>query len=201
MASEQSGSEERKDHLAGNDEKSISRSSALENFSFLKEVIRFDEETNEISAANTDWLILRGELLRELFDGFRRFLGREGANIAIKAAGKNSGRRFVDVLSQREIKLDEADMILSVLLNQGGWGKVEMDIKRATKTANFSITNCVTARKIKSTEPSCYFLAGYFEGFCEKLFKVELECIETACEASGDLACEFQVKPKNASNS
>lgn len=176
------------------------RQGILENFSLLKEMMKFDETKNEFQAADTDWLLLRGDLLRELFEGLRAFLGR-GANIAIKAAGKNSGRRFVMTLLNRGMEIWEAESILNMLINQGGWGKAEIKIDVKTNKATISITNCVTARKTTSAAPSCHFLTGYFEGFCGMLFNVETECVEIACKASGDPACMFHVKPEETKNS
>lgn len=87
-----------------------------------------------------------------------------------------------------------AEAVLNLLSNQGGWGRIETKIGTEAKAANFTITNCVTARRIKSSAPSCYFLAGYFEGFCERLSGARAECTETTCKATGDAVCKFQVK-------
>ena len=167
----------------------------LENFSLLKEVLRFNEATNEVQAADSDWLIIQGQMLRELFEGLRAYLGK-GANIAIKAAGKTSGRRFFDSLIERDMQLEETPVVLNILFDQGGWGKAKIDIDLKAKTANMIINNCVLTRNTSSTKPSCHFLAGYFEGFCEKLFKTPTECVETKCKAKGDASCNFEVKAK-----
>ena len=184
---------EPKKPLSEGEQEKPARQGILENFSFLKEMIKFNEENNEIRAADQDWLIIRADLLRELFEGLRTFLGR-GADIAIRAAGKTSGRRFVDILLKRGMVLDEAQMILGLLLNEGGWGKTEIEIDTSAKTARITIQNCVSARGVKSSEPSCQFLAGYYEGFFEKLFNTKISCVETTCKAAGDALCEFQAK-------
>jgi predicted hydrocarbon binding protein len=196
--SSQNGQDNQENETTSKQHKPAKHSSVLENFSFLKEIVRFDEGKSEIVAADADWLILRADLLRELFEGLRAFLGR-GADIAIKAAGKNSGRRFVDILTKRNIQLKEADVVLNLLLNQGGWGKFEMQIDRDAHKVVITIRNCVLARGVKSPEPSCYFLAGYFEGFCGRLFNMEMECVESDCMAVDGSICEFKAKPKRPS--
>jgi predicted hydrocarbon binding protein len=171
------------------------KESSLEAFSFLKEIAKFDAETSEVQAADVDWLIVRGDLMRTLFEGLRIFLG-EDANPAIKAAGKNTARRFIDSLSERGMSAEEANTILNMLVDQGGWGKPETKIDMEAKKAKLIIENCVTARKLKSTEPSCTFMEGWFEGVCEKLFKMDVKCVETACKAKGDETCIFEARTR-----
>lgn len=92
----------------------------LEDFSFLREEIKFDSNIGDLQAANADWLIVQANLIRSLFEGLRIFL-RQNANAAIKAAGKNTGRSFIDNLLERDMQLEEADGILNILVGQGGW--------------------------------------------------------------------------------
>jgi predicted hydrocarbon binding protein len=182
--------------LQANQRKSLKHGEVLENFNILKEMIKFDGTTSEVQAADLDWLIIRGDLLREIFEGLRAYLGR-GANIAIKAPGKTSGKRFFASLLNRNMELKEIVIVLNLLINEGGWGKSEITVDYEGKKATVTLQNCITARKTRSTEPSCTFLTGYFEGFFEKLFNKETQCIETACIAKGDAVCEFQITPKN----
>jgi len=166
---------------------------ALPNFNLLKETLDFDADTSEVRGANSDWVIIRGGLFRDLFSGLSSNFGKEG-NKDLEEAGKKSGKNFILTMLERDFSLNELPTILSLLLNQGGWGKTEIEIDFEKKTAVVTIENCVTARHIKTKEPNCHFLRGYFEGFFEKLFNAQTECAETLCMASSGSACKFQIQ-------
>ncbi|MHA1653066.1 MAG: V4R domain-containing protein [Candidatus Thorarchaeota archaeon] len=46
-----------------------------------------------------------------------------------------------------------------------------------------------------TTEPLCYFNAGYSSGWCSVASGLELEAEEVLCEARGDRACRFVMFP------
>ena len=175
------------------EETPLKREPDISNFNFLKEALEFDSDKNEVQAADSDWVILRGGLLRDLFAALRFILGKSG-NTALEGVGMKVGNNFILTLLERGLSPNEAPTILSLLLNQGGWGKTEIEMDFERKDAVVTIQNCITARNIKTKEPNCHFLRGYFKGFFVKLFNVELECVETECIANGGSACKFRVQ-------
>jgi predicted hydrocarbon binding protein len=46
-----------------------------------------------------------------------------------------------------------------------------------------------------SSEPLCFFNAGYSSGWCSVASGVELDAEEIPCEAKGDAACRFIMFP------
>ena len=166
---------------------------AISNFNLLKEVLEFDADKNEVQTANSDWIIIPGDLLRDIFAALRFVLGKSG-NTVLVGIGKKVGSHFVRTTLEKGLGPDEVPTILSLLLNQGGWGKTEIEMDLEKKNAVVIIQNCVTARNIKTKEPNCHFLRGYFEGFFGKIFNLETECVETSCIASGGSACVFHLQ-------
>ncbi len=174
------------------EENQIKREPEISNFNLLKELLEFNADKNEVQAANSDWVIIRGGLLRDLFAALSNNSGKSGNDL--ERVGKKVGGNFVLTMLESGLSLDEVPTILSLLLNQGGWGKTEIEMSFEKKSAVVTMQNCVTARNVKTKVPNCHFLRGYFEGFFGKLFKVETECRETSCSATGELACKFNVE-------
>jgi len=46
----------------------------------------------------------------------------------------------------------------------------------------------------KSKKPVCDFLAGFFVGMLEEIYKKEYTCEETKCITKGDKHCEFKIE-------
>ena len=176
------------------EEPPLKRESDMFNFNLLKEAMEFDAGKSEIRTANSDWVIIRGDLLRDIFASLRFIFGKSG-NTILKGIGKKVGSNFVHTTLEKGLGADEVPTILSLLLNQGGWGKTEIKIDFEEKNAIVTMQNCITARNIKTKEPSCHFLKGYFEGFFGNIFNLETECVETSCIASGGSACVFHLQP------
>jgi predicted hydrocarbon binding protein len=175
----------------------LTRKALTENFNLLKEVMKYNDSTNELTAAGNDWIVLSGNMLRDSMMGMTLLLG-VGANIALYAVGKLVGNRFVVNLLEKGLSPEEVPTIITLLLNQGGCGKAEVQIDLKNKRGLIIIENCVVAREIKTKEPHCHYLSGYFTGITEKLFGTETECVEIACTAKGDRACEFHIQQKQA---
>lgn len=177
------------------DEIYLKQNSSLENFNLLKETLKFNEETNEITAAESDWLLIRAQFLRDIFDHMSSMNGVDGKTI-LNEVGKITGRNLGKHLLKQGMKPSEIPVILNLLLNEGGWGKTEINIDQKKKMGVITIKNNVIARHKKTKEPSCHFLTGYFKGLSEMLFGIETECSETNCVAKGDLACKFHIRLK-----
>jgi hypothetical protein len=135
------------------EEDQVKREPEISNFNLLKEVLEFDPDKNEVQTANSDWIIIRGDLLRDIFAALRFVLGKSG-NTALVGIGKKVGGNFVNTTLEKGLSPDEVPTILSLLLNQGGWSKTEIKIAIEEKNAIVTMQNCITARNIKTKEPS-----------------------------------------------
>lgn len=164
----------------------------FDNFNFLQQALEFDPSTSQINAANTDWLIFRGKMLREFIAELNKMLGSTG-NAVIEEAAYPIGANFAQELLDRCLEPQEVPLIIELLLNQAGWGKSVTQVDKETNTVTVTIENCVTARETKTAEPNCYFLRGYFRGIYEKIFDAKYQAIETQCIAKGDNACIFKL--------
>ncbi len=170
----------------------MNRKKFTDNFNLLKEIIIYDQDRNQINAADTDWLVVRGGVLRDIFYGISSRMGAKG-NAALVEIGTIVGNNFASEQLERGMRPDEIPTILSLLLNQGGWGKVTVELDAALRKGKIVIENCVISRHTKADEPNCYFLKGYFKGLLEALVKVEVDCVETTCIAKGDSVCQFEI--------
>jgi predicted hydrocarbon binding protein len=186
---------QKKQHPPAKEENPLKYEAAISNFNLFKEVLEFDADTNEVQTANSGWIIIRGDLLRDIFASLRFVLGTSG-NTVLVGMGKKVGSNFFRTTLEKGLGPDEVQTILSLLLNQGGWGKTEIEMDLEKKNVVVITQNCVTARNVKTIEPNCHFLRGYFKGFFGKLFNVEMECVETLCIASGGSACKFNVQQR-----
>lgn len=171
----------------------IKHEEALPNFNLLKEELDFDADRGEVQAANSDWVIIRGGLFRDVFGTLSSDLGKDRKTY-LEELGKKACENFVLSMLERGFGMSELPTILSLILNQGGWGKTEIEMDFEKKKAVITMQNCVTARNIKTKEPNCHFLRGYFEGFFEKIFSTQVECVETSCIANGGSVCSFHIQ-------
>jgi predicted hydrocarbon binding protein len=163
----------------------------FDNFNFLQQSLEFDPNSSQINAANTDWLIFRGKMLREFIAELNAILGPTGKTIIEKAAYP-IGTNFAQELLDRNLETHEVATIIELLVNQAGWGKSVFQVDKGTKGVTVTIENCVTARDTKTAEPYCHFLKGYFKGFYERLYGTKYQGVEKLCIAKGDKACVFQ---------
>ncbi len=173
----------------------LKHTSFLANFNILQEALTFDPQKGEITAANSDWLLIRGTMFRDFINSFDSIFG-SGGRIVLDETGRMVGRNFVSNLLERGLQSAEIPTVLELLLNQGGWGKATVKLNMESCSGNIIIENCAVTRCIKSREPSCYFLKGHFQGSAEKIFGVNVVCVETACMTKGDSACIFQIQPR-----
>jgi predicted hydrocarbon binding protein len=164
----------------------------FDNFNFLQQSLEFDPNSSQINAANTDWLIFRGKMLREFLTELNSILGQTAKNV-IEEAAYPIGANFAQELLDRGLETQEVPTIIELLLNQAGWGKSVTQVDKETKTVTIRIENCVTARESKTAQPNCYFLKGYFRGVYEKVYGAKYHGIEKLCMAKGDNACVFQL--------
>jgi predicted hydrocarbon binding protein len=151
------------------------------------------EETNR--ADKTDTLRLQGNILKDIREGTKTIFDLSG-DTAREGIGQAVGDTYADYLIESGVPISEAPRILSSLLTQGGWGKVEVELDLQRKTGIVTIVDTENLSVVHSETPSCHFLKGYFEGLIGKLADAEIQCEEESCMSKGDLACKFNISPK-----
>ena len=65
---------------------------------------------------------------------------------------------------------------------------------RAGPPAVLRVSRCPVCRRLTSTEPACDYYAGTFEHLFRVLVHPRSVVTETACQAMGDPACEFEIR-------
>ncbi|MEM2928936.1 MAG: V4R domain-containing protein [Nitrososphaerota archaeon] len=122
-------------------------------------------------------------------------LDEEGAALLYEAsinAGKDSARVLL-----KKIKNKNFIKELNKLYDSNGFGlfkvkKINID---PNKGGNIQIEQSFIAEEYgKSDKPVCDFLAGYFVGMLEEIYKKEYTCEEIKCIAKGDKYCEFKIE-------
>jgi predicted hydrocarbon binding protein len=165
----------------------------LDGFSFLKETLKFDSKKSEMTAAETDWLVIRGGFLRDLLECFDS-LSPDNKENALKRSGESVGRNFYTYLRDHGMQKNEVAAILACILNDGGWGHTDINIDFNKKIGFVKISNNVLIREKPNNNVFCRFLEGYFKGLAEQLFETKTECVETQCSLRGSPVCVFVIK-------
>lgn len=65
---------------------------------------------------------------------------------------------------------------------------------RAGRSATIAIAQCPLCRELTAESPRCDYFAATFERLFRALVHPGARAVETACEASGDDACQFEVR-------
>ncbi|MEM4257005.1 MAG: 4-vinyl reductase [Candidatus Diapherotrites archaeon] len=78
-----------------------------------------------------------------------------------------------------------------------GWGSIEIiDIDTEKGRAIVKVENSPVAKNVKNTKKPCdTFLRGFLAGIFTIYFKIDVDCVETKCIATGSPNCEFIIKP------
>jgi predicted hydrocarbon binding protein len=169
----------------------------LDGFNPLKELLQFNEDSSELKGGKTDWLLIRGSFLRDILDCLAK--SAKGKNEKVKAnllqeCGQTVGKNFAAYIIEQKMAPEDIPIILEVLLNQGGWGKVHIEIDPENKSGTITVENSVYTRGGNPLNVRCAFLAGYLQGLIERLFNSKAKCIETQCAAKGAEYCSFNVQ-------
>ena len=158
---------------------------------FLKKLM-FDLKEAELESGHNDLMIVEGDVLKTMLDGFGRAFG-PSASFILFESGKYSGASFVSKLIEAGIKTDEVIFWFREFFTDFGWGKVCSIDERKKGEIIIKVENCVEARQTKSTKPVCNFILGFISGVYETLLQEIMECTEVLCLAKGDPYCEFRV--------
>lgn len=150
--------------------------------------------------AGDGWQALRDELIREV--------GLEAQRQIFARAGFAATERFIQFCLQRDILESSADGVQTALnlLTAGGYGQCLLEECRLDDGwAVVVVRNSVEGESVHQSRPesgpACDYLRGLLRGIIHHLRRAddsdasEVECVETACLASGEGECRFAVGP------
>lgn len=86
---------------------------------------------------------------------------------------------------------------VSTYFTASGFGLVNpLQVDDTQKRALFAVSNSPIAQimKGKAKRPVDHFLRGALAGLYTFIFKMDVDCVETKCQALGDHSCEFIVQ-------
>ena len=160
------------------------------------EELAFNPERGELVAPNGDDLIVINRVpFATIFWSLHELLG-SGGNVIWHTAGLRSGEAEGRRLKKLTTKM-ASEAFLSLVTDfytNLGWGKSTFaHLKRGSVT--IMTKNNPLVRGVKSKEPVCQFIGGFYKGFCAEVFRSNHVTVEeTACEATGADHCEFRIK-------
>ncbi|MEM3406437.1 MAG: V4R domain-containing protein [Nitrososphaerota archaeon] len=140
-------------------------------------------------------IILRAKTFVNLQKAIESISDEEAKALLYEASinvGKDSTKELL-----KEIKNKDFFKKLSKFYSSNGcgWFKIKKINIDPNKGGNIQIEQSFIAEEYgKSEKPVCDFLAGYFVGMLEEIYKKEYTCEETKCIAKGDKYCEFKIK-------
>jgi len=130
-----------------------------------------------------------------IFENTRQMLGSGSAVIwyrAGRSAGEFEGKRLKRLMTRMGTK-DLVDLVGDIYTNMG-WGKHTFELNIENRSMTLRMKNNPIVRGIKSKEPVCHFIRGFYEGFCPVIFDTEKASTrETMCQAMGNDHCEFGI--------
>ena len=116
---------------------------------------------------------------------------------AIKESTKKNLLKQLDL--DLRVENEKAISLFTEFFTASGWGKLEIiDIDSKEKRAILSLENSpfASALRWKTNKPVDHFMRGLLAGFFSKLFKLEVDCVETKCAAMNHNFCEFIIKSR-----
>lgn len=175
----------------------MKRNPTLDGFQLLKETLQFDRLSYEITDTETDWLLIRASLLRDICESISSMPEADGKIILVKA-GMFVGQNFTKSLLERGMLPNEIPTILNLFLDENGWGKAEINLDEKNRSGVITVKNNVLERQKRAKESNCHLMMGVFKGIFETIFETEMDCSETECLAKGDAVCKFSFQAKKA---
>jgi predicted hydrocarbon binding protein len=123
----------------------------------------------------------------------------EEAKVLFYEASINAGKDTAKILIKKIKNKDFINKLMKFYNSNGcGWFKIKKIDIVPEKGGYIQINQSFIAEEYgKSEKPACDFLAGFFVGLFEEIFKKEYTCEETKCIAKGDKYCEFKIETIN----
>ena len=160
------------------------------------EALAFNPERGELVAPNGDDLVVMNRVpFATVFGSLREILG-SGGNVIWHNAGVRSGEAEGRRLKKLTTKQSPEEFLLLItdFYTNLGWGKSTfVGLKEGSVT--IATKNNPLVRGVRSKEPVCHFIGGFYKGFCAEVFKSDHVTVEeTSCEATGAGHCEFRIR-------
>lgn len=158
----------------------------------------FDPDKGELSAPNgNDIVVINRQTLGTVFESMRKML-QSGSGLiwydAGKEAGEAEGRRLKKLMS----KMDPERFLhfITDLYTNLGWGRTTLDrLNLEGKSVVIITKNNPLTREVRSSQPVCHYIKGFYQGFCATTFLSDQVTVEeTTCEAMGEDRCEFRIR-------
>jgi len=109
-------------------------------------------------------------------------------------AGKDTAKMLIKKAKNKDF-INKLKLIYYYDSRGCGWFKIKKIDIDPEKGGYVQINQSFIAEEYgKSEKPVCDFLAGYFVGIFEEIFKKEYTCEENKCIAKGDKYCEFKIE-------
>jgi len=158
-------------------------------------VPKLDAEKGELRVpSGEDWVMISGEALRNVYEHEVAILGTGAFVIwynAGKAVGKTEGVKFSAFIDS--LGIDQLAQELGRTYNQLGWGRIEVkEIDLMKNEVHITMRNSPMVRRVKDTEPRCWYVRGFMEGIISSILGVEATAFELNCEAVNGDHCEFK---------
>lgn len=163
--------------------------------------IEFDDDNANTTISGVPAMFMSKKTMGSLIKGMIDALG-EGVRPLLYTSGYNAGRKSAPVvIRQWDCKnLDETLNATTQQFARYGW----LLLKDATLSEDGREISCMVEKSFESQAYNgkcgtsvCYFIEGFLCGYMEIVYNKEnLVCEETTCQAKGDAACRFVIKPK-----
>jgi len=106
---------------------------------------------------------------------------------------------YVTKESAEKWGLEDTELVdfLGKALTAWGFGKIDnIVLDKRRKFLKSTLSNSIELiADVKSENPSCHFMAGFFGGIGRYIFSEDVICKEKMCASTGDPFCVFEVEP------
>ncbi|MEM3406922.1 MAG: 4-vinyl reductase [Nitrososphaerota archaeon] len=148
-----------------------------------------------IKQLNQRIITIRAKTFINLQKTIESIISEEGAALLYEAS-INAGKDTAKILIKKFKNKDFFKKLSKFYSSNGcGWFKIKKINIDPNKGGYIQIEQSFIAEEYgKSEKPVCDFLAGYFVGMLEEIYKKEYTCEEIKCIAKGDKYCEFKIE-------
>ena len=160
--------------------------------------LTFNPDKGVLSAPNgSDIIVINRQTLGTVFEGMRQML-QSSADLVWYNAGEHAGEAEGKRLKKLTTKMDPKNFLhlITDLYTNLGWGKTTFEglsLRERTVTI-FTESNPLT-RDVKSRQPVCHYIKGFYKGFSAVIFPSDQVTVEeVSCEATGARHCEFRIR-------
>lgn len=158
----------------------------------------FNPNKGILAAPNgNDIVVINRQTLGTVFEGMRQML-RSSSNLIWFNAGVHAGEEEGTRLEKLSSKMSPRDFLrlITDLYTNLGWGKTTFgDFNQERKSVTILTDSNPLTREVRSEEPVCHYIKGFYKGFCTSVFHSDSVTVdETSCEATGADHCEFRIR-------